>query len=227
MIDDPFSDENDILLFAPTLDDPEDTYFLQLKGTLTYEGVLVDTAYEPFTVVVDGCFASLDLSLVSLPEITNVWYAANKPYDVSFVYSQVIPSVECNFPYFFDVCVIETDEFGVQTELPLPPEITFTFDPVSQYVAFDIAKCDPIGVDLPDSECNNGFLPYNKNWDLQMKIGIQFDDGSESSGFVPLIARIEDPCPFDTVNFVELEPSVFDYYLRSSPDTYTYEVKVS
>lgn len=56
----------DYLLFAPTLAHPVGTYNLNLRAYLYYEPseTLVDTRDEPFSVVINNCFAYLDLSLV-------------------------------------------------------------------------------------------------------------------------------------------------------------------
>jgi hypothetical protein len=57
------------LYFHPTLAHAPGTYNLILRGRLVYNGKIVDTRNEPFTVVIDNCYASIDLSLVTFPYI--------------------------------------------------------------------------------------------------------------------------------------------------------------
>jgi len=88
-----------------------------LRGQLYYrptpdEVVLVDTVDEPFDVVIDACLATLDLSLVTLPVLENTWYGDTAAFDISYIQQQVVPSVECGYPYSFDVCRVYLDAQG-------------------------------------------------------------------------------------------------------------------
>ena len=85
---DEFGDvSQDKLVFQPGLDEPEGVYFLLLRGKLIWgpDSVLVDQVDEPFQVVVDSCFANLDLSLVTIPNLVNLWYADTVEIDVSHI----------------------------------------------------------------------------------------------------------------------------------------------
>ena len=160
---DPVDVTLDYLLFAPTLEHPVGTYFLSLRAELYYgpSNTMVDRRDEPFTVVINNCFAFLDLSLVTMPELQNIWYKDMAVYDISYVFEQVVPSVECGWPYGFDVVQVYTDEFGNEIEDALPLEINFVKDTNTQYLGLDIAKCNPIGVDSPvDIVCNDGTIPH-------------------------------------------------------------------
>lgn len=106
---------------------------------------MVDQVDEPFQVVINFCFSNLDLSLVTIPPLTNMWYSDTKNIDVSHILDQVIPSKECGYPYSFDVSLLEYDSLGDEVSAPLPLEIQFNYDTEAGYLGFSIGKCDPIG----------------------------------------------------------------------------------
>lgn len=156
-----------------------------------------------------------------------MWYANSLEYDISYILQQVIPSIECGYPYSFDVCQVGLDEFGNETELPLPNEIGFVYNPSTAFVGFNIEKCNPIGVDSPvDPECNNGMQPQELTWPLRMKISLVQPTG-DSFGTVDFLGRINDPCLVDTVSMVNLMATPIDYTLQFVPYEATYEVRVS
>ena len=132
---------------------------------------MVDTVDEPFQVVVDSCMATLDLSLVQIDLIENTWYNDMMEYDLSQIQYMVIPSVECGYPFTFEVVQVVFDQFNVETEIPLPKEISFEYDQVGQTMMMTIAKCSPIGVSNGDPECE-GKAPHRKDWTLRMHIGL-------------------------------------------------------
>ena len=110
--------------------------------------------------MINNCFAYLDLSLVTMPSLENIWYSEKEPIDISYVREQVVPSVECGWPMSFNVVQYYTDEFGTEVEAPLPFEINFVNNEVTGYLGLDISKCSPIGVDsLVDDACNDGSVP--------------------------------------------------------------------
>lgn len=71
-------------------------------------------------------------------------------YDVSYIRTQVVPSVECGYPYKFEVMRYEIDPTTFSDViLPLPQEVNFIWDETTNYVGFDIVKCNPIGTNSP------------------------------------------------------------------------------
>ena len=136
-----------------------------LRGKLIYNGKLVDTRNEPFTVVITSCWANIDLSLITLPSIQNMWYNDNLLYDVSYITKQVVPSVECGYPYDYQLYQVYPDKDGYEVVAPLPLEVKFTYNGAAKYVAIQISKCNPIGENSSvDSDCNDGTLPEERNW---------------------------------------------------------------
>ena len=173
--DDEWNDMNDWIVFEPTLLDPPGIYFYALRGRLYYgvDDTLVDTKEEAFQVVIDNCLSDLDLSLVSIPMIENVWYSDERKFDITYILQQVVPSVECGWPYSFELFQLVDDGFGFLMDAPIPGEITFiNVEGATPYIALKIEKCSPIGVDTPDPMCNGGLTPFQMDWTLKMKIDI-------------------------------------------------------
>lgn len=161
-----------------------------------------------------------------MPPIENLWYDDNLNYDVSYIRSQVVPSVECGYPYKFEVMRFEIDSNFNDVILPLPTEVEFVWDQTTDYIAFNIVKCNPIGVNSPfDQECNDGTIPYQKAWNLRMKVTLMQPDG-DSFGFVDFPARIRDPCVVDEVSMVRLMDPQIAYTIQNTPYIETYEVGI-
>ena len=227
---DEFGDASlDKLVFEPGLTDREGVYFLLLRGRLIWgpDGALVDQVDEPFQVVIDSCFSNLDLSLVTIPNLVNLWYADTVAIDVSRILGQVIPSRECGYPYSFDVALLETNDEGVEMAAALPVEIQFKYDTEAGELWFHIGKCDPMGTNDPfDEECNNGMVPYEKKWTIRMVIGIVQPKG-EAYGYVDAPVFIDNPCLKDEVRMEALTPAPIDYLLQDVPYCATYELRVT
>jgi len=75
-----------------------------------------------------------------------MWYNDWANYDVSYITKQVVPSVECGYPYDFKLFQVYPDKNGYEVVAPIPLEIQFTYDRDTKYVAINIGKCNPIGV---------------------------------------------------------------------------------
>jgi len=98
--------------------------------------------------------------------------------------------------------------------LPVEVEQVDTF-------AFNVAKCNPIGTDsVNDPQCNDGTVPYQKNFNLILRITLL--DGSESSGTptksdVPFTAQILNACLVDTVSFTSGTSNLIPYKILDTP----------
>lgn len=228
-----FADDSlDYLLFAPQLTHPAGSYYLALRGSLIYNGLVVDYLDEEFEVFVDPCQSALDLSLVQLPSMENLWYAESRLYDISYILGQVIPSYDCGYTYVFELFVVLYDENGNETGISqtLPVEIDFYINLDDQVITLNLSKCFPIGQDSPvDPMCNDFTIPHQLDWTLRLKISLPAVGGGDF-GFLDFPARILDPCLVDTVSMVNL-PSMttpIPYTVFAvDPAVITYEVGVS
>ena len=98
-----------------------------------------------------------------------MWYDDARFYDLSYVYTQVVPSVDCGNPLDFVIYQFYDDGFGNEIEAPLPLEINYSVDIAAGYIGINIGKCNPIGVDsIYDIDCNDGTLPSQRNWNLRI-----------------------------------------------------------
>jgi len=48
------------------------------------------SARQPFKVLVQECVATINISGITLPSMTNVWYGTPKTYDITGIASQIV-----------------------------------------------------------------------------------------------------------------------------------------
>ena len=147
-----------------------------------------------------------------------MWYNDNLLYDVSYITKQVVPSVECGYPYDYQLYQVYPDKDGYEVVAPLPLEVKFTYNGAAKYVAIQISKCNPIGENSSvDSDCNDGTLPEKRDWLLRIKISlIQPDPIGPSLGTLDFPAQITDPCLADEVKFTNVAAGPIQYTIRNN-----------
>ena len=146
-------------------------------------------------MIVDNCRATLNVDEVVMPSLVNMWYDSPVNYDISAITTQVIPSVNCNYPFEFKIFRVEPVTNNL---IALPKEVTFD----DQALSMSISKCSPLGQSSPigDTECDDGTTPYEKNFNLVLEITL-VQVGDNFVAYVPFTAQITNPCIIDTVSF--------------------------
>jgi len=79
------------------------------------------------------------------------------------------------------------------------PEVSF-----SNNVLY-IEKCNPIGSNLPDNECNDATIPYNKPLSLIFRVYLNDPNignpSTEVTSAMGFSGIINSACPYDQVSF--------------------------
>lgn len=147
-----FEPGNDRLVFSPNLSHAPGFYTLRLRAKLeNYSWV---STFEEFVVEVTACQTQIFSNLVSIPDMSNIWYSSPQPYDVGPILSQYYQEPNCQ--YTIDITMYQ---LVGQNYANMPIEVEY--QPNFQRVV--VSKCN---VDSPagDSECLPDYVPYEKNF---------------------------------------------------------------
>lgn len=108
------------LVFRPTLAYPAGEYWLYMVARLP--APFTAATRQPFKVLVQECVATIDISAVTLPAMSNVWYSDPQTYDISSISSQIVQTPNCEYDYAYAAYwVIPNDPNLYQ----LPAEVSF------------------------------------------------------------------------------------------------------
>ena len=162
------------------------------------------------------CFATLDISELSISDISNMWYANERQFDLLAIQPLINQFPACELPILYNAYVLDPNTF---TRAPLPTEVDL-FDNV-----FTLKKCNPIGFpSYIDNECNDRTVPYEKRWTITLEITL--DDGVfDQVAYTTFDAIIEDPCKADVVSFSQLQSEIA-YELKTPAEPYVYEPRI-
>lgn len=146
-------------------------------------------------MTVEDCVATLSISDINLPLLENTWYSSAATYDITGISADIVQQPACNYGYAYSAYWIPQGE----TELFTLPqnEISFANN------VFTVEKCNPLGSNTPDNQCNDATVPYEKDFNLVFKVSLQdgkFNTLNEVFATKPFSGVIYDACPYDTVS---------------------------
>lgn len=149
------------LYFNPTLAYMPRVYDMYLVGQLP--SPYSATVRKMFQVEVLDCVATIDISNVVIPPMTNMWYYSPAEYPINFIASQVIQTPACNYNYVYGAFWIPTGE----TEYFQLPKDQIAFNGNT----FSVQKCHQIGENKEfDPDCNNGMIPSDLYYNMRLRI---------------------------------------------------------
>ena len=125
-----------------------------------------------------------------------MWYSSPERFDITGISAGIVQTPNCSYGYVYSAYWLPT---GYTSPIKLPAnEITF------ENKVFTIQKCNPLGINTNDIECNDGTMPRDKLFNLVFKVtldDINLGTVNEVFATKPFGAKIYDACTRDEVSF--------------------------
>lgn len=200
------------LKFTPGLNHPPGIYQLKFKAYMTNYQWITDNDEIYFTVEVLPCQTNIFSDLVSIPNVSNVWYDTPKTLLASQYMTKFYQQPDCKYPIDFN-----TYRLLNQNLVSLPIEVGYNSDSK----AFSISKCNsqsPSG----DKQCS-GVVPYKKDFIIVVEAYLIGAPTLTYNNNISFKVTIEDPCPYDQVS-IPSATAIQDFYYFLSVGTKPYSV---